>query len=228
MTAPVRLSVVYATDEDIVATAGADFVNLAAKSARLALGADGYFDVPEPWTLRSPSTDFLALGVTSNMIINLTGPSSHFRTNELLAVDSASGDSLVLRWPGQALNVGFPPGRTVNLGEATGVKFEIRTLSAQIEDACYEINERFGIDPAKACRSPDSIYDQRTLRNITVYWVLANAYANGTRDEKGDWSLKAGRYKGMLDDAIARASVRWGPTGDSQPPSNVFGARLRR
>lgn len=225
MTAPARLATVYATDEDIVSVAGADFSELASKSARLALGADGYFDVPTPWVLSSPSVDFLGNGVASNQVVQLTGARTHFAGGgELLAVDEATESSITLRWPGQPLNQGHPPG----YGGVTGVKFEIRTLAAQIENACFEINERFAIDPANTWRAPDRVYDLRILRDLTVYAVLYRAYANQVRDEKGDWRLKVAQYKSEYDDALARATVRWGPRGTDQPPTNRFGTRLGR
>lgn len=225
MTAPLRLDTTYCTDEDIVSVAGADFVALSSKSAQLAYGTDGYFDVPTPWVMGSPSVDFLANGVASNQIIHLTNPKAGFKGGgELLAVDSVTETSATLRWPGQGAGVGHPPG----FGGKVAVEFSVRTMSAQIENACYEINERFGIDPNLTCRSPGRVYDLRILRDLAVYAVLYRAYANGVRDEKGDWRLKVGQYKSDYDDALARATVRWGARGTDQPATNRFGTRLSR
>lgn len=223
MTAPARLATTYATDEDIVSVAGADFVALSSKSALLAYGTDGYFDVPTPWTLSSPSVDFTTGGVGSNQVVLLT--KSNFKGGgELLAIDSATETSMVLRWPGQGLNVGHAPG----FGGMTLVTFSVRSMSAQIENACFEINERFGIDPNLDMRAPSRVYDLRILRDLTVYAVLYRAYANGNRDEHGDWKLKVGQYKSDYDDALARATLRWGPKGTDQPTTTRFGTRLSR
>lgn len=229
MTAPARLATVYATDEDIVSVAGADFVALSSRSALLAQGTDGYFDVPTPWTLSSSSVVFSASGVGSNQIIHLSrslrsGGDLLRGSGELLAIDSVTEGSATLRWPGQGLNVGHPPG----FGGMTLVTFSVRTMSAQIENACFEINERFAIDPRLDMRSPSRVYDLRVLRDLTVFAVLYRAYANGTRDEKGDWRLKIAQYKSEYDDALSRATLRWGPKGTDQPTTTRFGTRLSR
>lgn len=228
MTAPARLETVYCTDEDIVAVARADFIALSAKSARLAYGTDGYFDEPTPWVLNSASVDFAANGVGSNHIVQLSRGSvknAFPGGGELLAVDSSTATSLTLRWPGMEADIGHPPG----YGGLTGVEFSVRTMAAQIEDACFDLNDRFGIDPNQSWRAPGNVYDLRVLRGLAVLAVLARAYTNEVRAERGDWKEKADHYRAEYADAVTRGNVRWGPRGvDPSPNIGWFRTRVTR
>ena len=222
MTAPVRLATTYSTHEHSPSLPVAHSAALPAAPSPCAPRPASPSRPPTPWVMGSPSVDFLANGVSSNQVIHLT--KAFKGGGELLAVDSVTETFATLRWPGQGLNVGHPPG----FGGKVAVEFSIRSMSAQIENACFEINERFGIDPNLAMRSPASVYDLRILRDLTVYAVLYRAYANGNRDEHGDWKLKVGQSKSDYDDALARATLRWGPKGTDQPTTTRFGTRLSR
>lgn len=228
MTAPSTLDTVYCTDEDIVVQAGADFPALAARRPRLAYGTDGFFDVDSPWNLQSASIDFAGAGVTSNMVVVLS--KSAFKSFEILAVDSVATGSLTLRWPGLAAGVGLAPGLFTQSagGQVTGVTFEVRTLKPQIEDVAYELNEAYAIDPLIPLRTPADIYNQRILRRLSVLAVLYRAYCDEARTDKGDWKQKIDRYRGDLEEARAKAALRWGPTGQSQQTTTRFSTRLSR
>lgn len=225
MTQPSVVSTVYCTDEDILVQAGADFVALAAKGPRLAYATDGYFDAGSPWVLNSPSIDFAANGVGSNQVVLLTKGNNAFKGGgEMLAIDSSTSSSITLRWPGQAASVGQAPG----FGGVTAVTFEVRTFASQIEDVCFEVNERFAIDAMVAMRSPGDVYNLRILRRLTVLTVLYRSYVNQARTEKGDWAQKVDRYRQDLDEALAKATLRWGPTGNTQQPTTRFSTKLSR
>src|SRR5436853_403814 len=107
MTAPARLATIYCDDEEILIRAGGDFDILAPDTQMLAKGVDGSFG-PDPWTFTSAGVDFQSAGVGSGHVAKLTGPDIAKLGPDQLAVDSASGHSLVLRRPGMGLGVGQP------------------------------------------------------------------------------------------------------------------------
>ena len=65
---------------------------------------------------------------------------------------------------------------------ATGVEFLIATLDPQVEEASFDLNRRFWIDPNIAGRTPGDVYDLRDLRQACVLTVLAQRYASETRE----------------------------------------------
>jgi hypothetical protein len=219
-----RLTIVYATDEDIAVRASDDYTALCPPSQRLASGADGVFDAADPWTLTSPSVDFAAAGVAGQNIVRLTKPITQYKGGgELLAVDRVTGHSLTLRRYGMAAGVGSPPAPP---GGLTGVEFAIVTFAPQIESKSFDLNERFGIDPRQPYRGPGDLYRLRDLRDLVVLEVLCERYEMLSRTTDTTYSTKT--IEAELEELLSRRVVRWGPTGDTRPATGHFSTRLAR
>jgi hypothetical protein len=226
MPPPDRLATVYATDEEVLMTAGADFVAVCPRAFLFASGVDGAFSPSDPWTLASASVDFAAQGVAANMVLQLSGNRPDWKgLGGLLAVESVAGGACTLRRAGEAAGVGQPPGPP---GGATGVPFLVTSLRAPIEDVAFELNEMFSIDPALVNRRPEDLYDRRIFRRLTVFRVLENQYANSNRSNDGDFVMKAEYYARRYREALSSATLRWGPTGTSQAATRLGSMRLTR
>ncbi len=221
-----QLSVTYATDESIAIRASGDFAMLCPDWQKLASGVDGVFTAASPWLLSSASVDFAAAGVAAGHVVLLRKPAPVFKgSGELLAVDSASGQGVVLRRLGAALNMGQPPGPSAGV---TGVEFLLATLDPQIEEACFDLNRRFGIDPNVAGRTPGDVYDLRDLRQACVLTVLMQRYAAETRGSQGDFALKLAQVRQELSEVLARLTLRWGQSGTDRNSTNWFSTRIVR
>lgn len=228
------LDVMYATDENMRVRLGPDFFTLAPRDQRIAHGTDGEFDVSDRWTLTSASVDFEAQGVAAGMVVQLVKRDVFAQPSESFAVDAVDGSSATLRRIGQAAGLGQPPGPVAG---TTGVTFTIVTLSPQIEDASYDINRRFGVDPVHPGRTPGDFYDLREVRQATVltaahrqYLAMAREASEGDRES---YYGKAASYKAELDDTLARLVVHWqAMTGSgtqvAEPSSSRFGTRISR
>lgn len=220
------LSVTYATDENIAVRASGDFAMLCPDWQKLASGADGVFTAASPWLLTSASVNYASAGIASGHVILLRKPASLFKgSGELLAVDSASGQGVVLRRLGAACNTGQPPAPPAG---AAGVEFSIATLDPQIEEASFDLNRRFGIDPNVAGRTPADVYDLRDLRQACVLTVLAQRYAAETRGNQGDFALKLSQIRQELSEVLARLTLRWGQSGSDERSTNWFCTRVVR
>ena len=157
---------------------------------------------------------FDAAGVTSQHVVLLKKPNTAFKgSGELLAVDSASNGSVTLRRLGANLNQGQPPAPAAGL---SGVEFVIATLDPQTEEASFDLNRRYSIDPNIAGRTPADVYDLRDLRQACVLSVLAQRYAAETRGNQGDFALKLAQVKQELTEVLARIQLRWGTSGADQ------------
>lgn len=230
---PTFTSPAFATDEQVAILARRDFVLLCPEWQSMAKGTDGAFADGAPWVLTSDSADFQAQGVGPQNIVVLSGPKGIYRGDGLLyAVESVSGNAATLRVVGMPVGVGQPPAPTSGL---TGVSFEMPTLQPQIDEATYAIKRRFAIDENIFFRSSDWAYqgaedDYRTFREACCWATLADAYAMETRDESnaGDFARKAKLAAARRDAAIERIQVRWGPLGNSSPPTDIFAARICR
>lgn len=226
---PSQTSPVFCTDEDILVHAGGDFAALTPTWQQMASGPDGVFASGSPWVLTSASVDFEANGVNPNQVVWLTAPKSQFPGGgAFLAVDSVSGNSITLRRPYKPLNVGMPPAPAAGL---TTVAFAINTLDPQIEEASYDLKQRYTIDDnplVGILRSSTWIYDLQVLRVATVYSVLVERYTQENRADKGDFAIKIKRAHQKLEDAISRVQLRWGPTGTSAEPTAIFSTKLSR
>jgi hypothetical protein len=230
MPPPAQLATVYATDENIAVRASGDFPILCPDWQKLAYGADGVFAAGSPWVLTSPSVVFDAAGVTSQHVVLLKKPNTAFKgSGELLAVDSASNGSVTLRRLGANLNQGQPPAPAgPGAPGLSGVEFLIATLDPQIEEASFDLNRRYSIDPRIGGRTPADVYDLRDLRQACVLSVLAQRYAAETRGNQGDFALKLAQVKQELGEVLARIQLRWSTSGADCHSTNRFTTRIVR
>lgn len=226
---PAQTNPVYCTDEDILVHAGGDFAMICPAWQQMASGNDGVFEANFPWTLNSATVDFEANGVAPNQVVWLTAPKTQYPGGgHFLAIDTVKGNTVTLRRPYKDTGVGQPPSPPAGL---TSVVFAINTLDPQIAEASYDLKQRFAIDDhptAGLLRSSSWIYDLQVLRVATIYTVLTERYTQETRSDHGDFEKKVERYRGKLDDAIARIQIRWGPTGNSAEPAALFSTKLSR
>lgn len=217
------LSQVYATDEDIAVRAYGDFVSLCPASQILAMASDG---VIAGWTLTSASQDFATQGIQVSHVVQISGPSPAYKgAGQLFAVGAVSGNSVTLRRIGQPDGIGLSPDPG---GGLSGVTFAIRTFGPQIEDASYQANTQYGIDPGWQNTSPNLIYDLRIMRQATVLTVLVRAYASDTRSKDGDFAIKLATFRQELSDARGLVQVRWTTEIDTPPASSFFSTRIVR
>lgn len=226
---PNQTSPIYAYDEDVLIDAGGDYAQLCPPWQLLAQGTDGVFASGTPWVLTSASVDFQSQGVAPNCVVQLTAPQSNFRGGgQFLAVDSVSGNSITLRRAYQDLNVGQPPAPS---GGLTAVQFTIATFGPQLANASYDLKQRYAIDDNVGqdySRATAWIYDRQVLRQATVFWVLYESYQREQRTDRGDFAIKAQRFRGKRDDALDRVQLRWGPFGNSAEPSTLFSCKISR
>lgn len=200
----------YATDEDIVLRFPKDFGTLCPKPQTMAAGNDGVFTSSERWVLRSALGDFVARGIKSGQVVRLVSPSSVLRPlDDLLVIDSAENDSILLRRPGQPLGVGLPPGA---LGGMSGVEYMIPTLQPQIQSASRELARRYGIDEQSLGKRSRDLVDVGALRDATVLSVVQQRYLDLGRGSGGGddpFITKAEFVAKLLDTLLAREAVWW-------------------
>jgi hypothetical protein len=220
------LSTVYCTPEDILIRSPGDFAVLVPDGQTLADGADGAFDPADRWTLTSAAVDFAAAGVAPGDVCLITYDANkkiYGPEGDILAVESAVGGSLTLRRRGRPAGVGQPPGPAVGLA---GVSFWVPDLQGQIEEASWDVDDRYGVDEAVPDSAPDMLYRLRELRQVTVLSALALLYAGRSRGVDDAFDKKTTSVKAELDDLLARVQVRW--RSSSQPDvSNRFGRIVR-
>ncbi len=229
---PIATSPVYASDEDVFVRCTGDFAIIAPVSQQLAAGIDGYFDPADQWRINSATNDFQSQGVQAQNIIMLQGPSQAFKGSGIfMAVDAVAGNSMVLRRPNAALNIGMPPAPVAGL---TGVTFSVQTLYPQIEEASYQLKQtKFMIDEAIASRASSWIYQgaedpYRILRRLCVLRVLIDRYTIETREERGDFELKRKTFGIEHRDLLAQVQVKWGPQGTSAEATDIFSCKVSR
>jgi len=226
MSQPDRLSTVYARDEDVAVRATGDFAVLAPAWQKMAQGSDGAFAAGSPWTLASDSVDFGAAGVREGHVVQLRKPATVFKgAGELFAVARAEGGGVVLRRIGAAEGVGAPPAPAAGLA---GVEFLIATLDPQAEEASFDLNRRFNIDPRLPGRTPADLRDLRDLRHACVLGVLVQRYAAEARGGEGDFALKLQHAKAELSEALARLELRWASASPDRSTSSYFSTRIVR
>ena len=225
MSAPATLATVYCTDEDLAVRAPQDFAQFAPKSLKLAAGTDGIFASGSPWILTSGSVSFATAGVGSNNVVQLVKTGTFDPPGELFAVDSVSAGTATLRRLGLGLNIGQPPAPSAGL---TGVSFRIYTFAPQIDNASYDCNKIFGIDPNITARTPGYLYDLRELQQFVVLTVLRRLYIAADKQAAGDFDLKLGLVTEELADVKSRLVVHWGAVAAGNPPNSVMSCRTRR
>lgn len=203
MPTPEKLGTVYTTDESVAIRARGDFVTLCPDWQKLAYGTDGVIDSGSPWVLTSATVNFETNGVESNHVIQLKKSGTTRASGDILAVDSVSGGSITLRRFGKDAGIGQPP------TPATDIEFLISTLDPQIEEASFDLNRRFGIDPNILGKSPSYLYDMRDLRQATILILLKHSYTAEARSKDGDFWGKVLQIDQELTDVISRLQVRW-------------------
>lgn len=224
------LTVVNATDEDVILEAPADFSLLCPKDQRLAWGVDGCFTPEDRWTLQSTSVDFEAQGLVAGHVVQLLGPSANYKPpGEALVVESVSGKTLVLRRKGQLAGIGQPPGSVEGVA---GVEFVVTTLGPQIERASEDVGRRLGMDAGGYSLAALPVSDQAAVRDVVVLTVLCRQYMAMSREmgsSQDGYAAKAEFLKAQLDERLARLVVHVGGDGDSEP-TNVsrFTTRIGR
>lgn len=221
----------FATDEHVAIQARGDYITLSPKWQTLAEGNDGSFAADAPWVLNSDSVNFQSQGVAAQSVVVLSAPPGNFPGGgHLFAVDSVSGNSATLRRVGLGLNVGQPPAPAAGL---TSVKFSIPTQQPQLDQATYRVKQRWAIDEMIFYRSSSWMYQgtedaYRVLRDVVVFGVLLDAYEFENRAGDGDFERKMRRVRERLGEAEAQATVRWGPFGNSEAPTNIFSQKISR
>jgi hypothetical protein len=221
-----NLATVYATDADAFVWAGYDFLTICPRHQLLAQATDGAFTAGG-FTLTSVSAGFVVAGVKTGMVCQLTDPKSTLPGNvaDFLEVDSLTATTLVLKRVHMATGQGKPPYSAIT----ANVSYKIATLYPQIEEASYDLNERFGLN--REGRGPSELDDLRQLRRACLSIVLRDAYSQAARmlgQPTDDFSAKADRYDRMASDMLAKLSLRWAPENSSYPPTNVFSTRISR
>ena len=216
----------YCTGEDIAVRCSGDFTELIPRYQVLASGTDGFVEGGVLWAFGSASIDFATAGVGPGAVLEVEADDEDDR---LFAVDSAVGKVLMLRRVGMPTGVGKPP----PFQPGYLLPFAVRTLAPQIEDASYELNQAYRIEPGVAgwggasCH-PSRLYDRRQLRDACVLKVLVQQYGTETRTKDGDWPGKRDRARADLDLVLDRVSLRWGCHGDATGPSSRGQRRLIR
>jgi hypothetical protein len=222
------LSVVFCTDEDIAIRAPGDYRDLLPDGATLAAGADGSFAAGDRWTLTSPTADFTVQGVRPGHVCQLLRPTASFGDEgELLAVESVAGPSLTLRRLGQPAGIGQPPAPAAGLG---GVRFLVASLDPQIEEASYDLNQRYGVDEQIPDSAPALLARERELRQLCVLTVLARQYQAESREKDDTFARKGTDLEAERQGMLSRVQVHWDrPPGETLPEvASVFGTRVER
>jgi hypothetical protein len=221
----------YATDEDLVLRASADFSLLCPRDQKLASGTDGLFDASDRWTLMSPSVDFAAQGLAAGQVVQLLGPTTTFKPpGEALVVAAVGPNRVLLRRKGQSAGVGHPPAPA---GGIMNVEFLAATLAPQIARASYDLDRRYGIDDLIDGRRPGDLYDPREVREAVVLTVLMKQYRDMSREggspaRDDAFAAKARLVKQELDELLARVVVHWGAAPMGGPAATRFSSRLAR
>jgi hypothetical protein len=221
-----RLDSVFACDEDVADRAGGDFTTLCADWNLLAGGSDGSFAPDDPWTLLSATVDFAAQGLAKGHVMILSKPTTVFHGQaQLFAVESSAPFAVTLRRLGQPPSLGQPPAPAEGL---TAVEFRSLTMGPQIEEATYNLMQRFGLDINRPGRQPASVYDLRVLRRAAVLSVLYDRYASEARTPDGEFFQKYLAIKYDLNDTLSQCELRFGAAGDNRPGAAIWTARASR
>ena len=222
MPPPAQINSTLATDESVWIRSAGDYPVLCPASQKLAYGTDGVID-SNAWTLTSASVNFATNGVAANNVVLLDRPASTFPgAGEWFAVESAAAGVLTIRRMGLDAETGQPP------PTASGVQFTVYTFSPQLEEASFELYQKFSLDDNIPNRAPTDAYDLRVLRKACVLIVLKARYLQQARDHSGDFWGKYQEIKRELDDTLEVIRIRWGTDGESQPTTSIFGMRCER
>lgn len=222
----------FCTDENIALRCQDDFAHLAPEGNRLAYGTDGVLSDDAPWVLESASTDFGSLGVGPGHVVLIQtqsaqryGPMSP--SGDILAVVSASGSSLTTRRVGMDAGSGYPP---CPPGGISGLRFVVKTLAPQIEEASYEITQKYAMFSWLDERTPSDLTEIRQLRKLCVEMVLRDRYFDMAKQNDANdlWLMKGRAFAALAADTVRQIDLRWGPKGETQEPTSAFFGRISR
>lgn len=210
-----------------------DFATLAMDDSSLARGTDGTFSADDRWTLTSETVDFEAQGVAPQHVLLITGPRDLTNNQKLrFAVDSVAGNAVTLRRINMALRQGQP---IAPVGGMSGIHFDVLTFAADIDVASFRLKQLFAIDERIVFRASSWIYEgnedlYRPLREACVQAVLRDVYEREQRDQTnaGDFARKAALASKRYQQAVDAIRLRWGPTGVSNSPTDIFSTRITR
>lgn len=222
------VATLYCTDEQIAVRCGPDFAALCPESQLVARGSDGSFAAADPWTLTSPSNDFGVQGVAVGSVVHLRRPTAAFGgSGVLLGVAAIAGTSVTLRRLGLPAARGLAPAPAAGIA---GVEFAVATFAPQIEEATYDLNQRYTIDAARAGRSPAGLADVRQLRRACVAMVLIDRYSDMSRPVQGEYAAKLAALKDELGELQAKLALRWSlsPLAGEAAVSTWFSTRVVR
>ena len=223
----------YCTDEDLCVTAPADFGPLVPRDQCAARASDGVILAPDPWTLSSPSTDFVVAGVNPGSVVIVSGPAPPFSpSGELFGVASVGPAGVTLKRRGADPGAGLPP------GPASKVCFAVNTFMPQILRASLDLDRRYGVSDLWYGRRHCDLFDRTELRDAAVWSVLHAAYLGQSRGAfepgipaagaRGDvWGAKSRWAKSELDELLARVVVHWRPAVAPEGLTTPSGATTR-
>ena len=220
------LATVFCTDEHIAIRAGGDFHTICPQWQLLAGATDGAI-AGGSWNLYSASTlfDSTGVGLRKGSVVILQKPAASFHgSGQMFAVESVTGNYCSLRRIGQRYGVGLPPCTS----DVSGITFVVPTLTPQIEEASFLIDQRWRIDPAISGRTPTDIYDPRVLRQLCVLKVLVPRYSHEARKPDSEFAIKYYQAKNELSELESQCEIRWGSAGKSQPSTNMWSGRISR
>lgn len=220
------LTTVWATDEAVYNRATMDFPTLVPASGQLAGASDGAIDSGAPWTLTSATVNAATYGIEAGAIVHLMPTPTTFKSPGVCWVlgSVTGGGAMVLRRPSKAASVGQPP----TITSLTGVHFRVLTLGPQIEQASYDLNRIFGVDPLVSGRAPSDLYDPRQLETAVVYRVLAQQYLAAAKQPDDDFVQKSRRYHQLATEAEAAINLIWSQNSRPLETTNRFSTRLSR
>lgn len=210
----------YCTDENIAVRCGPDFMPLCPAWQVLARGSDGKFLAADPWTLASGSNDFARQGVKVGNVCSLR------RSGDLMAVSASTGGNLTLRRIGMPGGIGLAPSPA---GGQVGLEFAVGTFAPQIEEASYDLNERYSLNRPCAGRSPATLADVRQLRRACVLMVLLDRYSDSSRSSTGDYAAKIDALTAELSGLEEKLAIRWQDNASGvTTTTSMFSARITR
>lgn len=190
----------FTDDEKVAERAVADYPLIAPVSGNVASGTDGVLSSSSRWELTSASTDFGVQDVERAHVAVLTRVLQTDRPQDILAVESASGNTVTLRRVGKDAGKGQPPGPVT--GSYTGVDFKILSCEAQIRNWTRIIRERLRIltltlDEIDAAGRLETFEDACT--SFVLYELYVAKAREGSASQGGASRVSGSEYwaKGM-------------------------------
>jgi hypothetical protein len=221
------LTTLYCTDEDIAVRAAGDYLVLVPRDQVVARSSGAS---SSGWVVAG-SIDYAARGVKAGHVVKLWGAKATpagtsfglESSPSLVAVASVATTNLTTRRKGLETGQGEP------LGTFSAIEVEVVTLVPQIEDATFDLQQRFGIDEVVPGATSADLYKIRELRQACVLMVLHKLYLAQARQsaKPDDFTAKAKAYAWEVNDVLGRLALHFGATRDEQPAVQRFGRVTR-